>query len=231
MDIITQNLVDIERKIEAKIGAKKVKLVAVSKYASVEEIRKAYTLGIRDFGENKVQLAAQKATELEDLKELSWHFLGHLQTNKAKQALEIFDWIHTVDSLKLLKLLERLSQEKRKKLKLCFQVKLVPDQNKYGLSSEELFDLLSDFLRFRASHNFLELKGLMTILPLNSLEKPPEERVRIFRSLKVLLEKVNQKFELNFSELSMGMSSDYQEALQAGATILRIGGALFKRSL
>jgi len=229
LEIIAKNLEEIKVQINSQ-NKRKVKLIAVSKYSSVEEIKVAYALGVRDFGENKVQDAFQKAKELSSLK-INWHFLGHLQTNKVKQALKIFDWIHSVDSLKLLALINKISQKEQKTVNLCFQIKLIPDQDKYGLSKEEFFRLLTDFLENPKypKQNHLKIQGLMTILPLDFLKQSSNERIKIFSLLEKLKEKTNREFNLELSELSMGMSNDYQDALKAGATMLRIGSALFKK--
>lgn len=199
-----------------------VRLIAVTKKMSVDHIREAYQAGIRDFGENHLQEALAKIEQLQDLPDLNWHFIGHLQSNKAIKAVENFQWIHSVDNLKLAQRLERLAQEHHKNINACLQVKLLPDPTKFGWDIAQLWQdlpLLDQFLS-------LKIKGLMTILPLGLTE---QEQLNAFQSLTNLAQSINQKSwqNLNFQELSMGMSNDYQLAIQAGATMIRLGTIIF----
>ncbi len=195
-------------------------LVAVSKYTDSAQIRLAYKLGVRHFGESRVQDAERKREELVDLTDIEWHFIGKLQTNKARKAVQIFNWIHSVDSLELLEKLNIVACEEKKKPNLLLQVKLAPDPNKGGFTEAELWDNLP--LMFELS--CLPIKGLMTILPLGL---DSDERYRMFCKLAELKEQINSHFKSSLDELSMGMSGDCEEALRAGASILRIGKAIF----
>jgi Predicted enzyme with a TIM-barrel fold len=115
-----------------------VRLIAVSKQVSAEAVREAYNCGVRDFGESRIQEAAEKQSQLQDLPDINWHLIGHLQANKAAKALEQFQWIHTLDSLKLATRLSRLAGEMSCSPQVCLQVKILPDPDKYGWSVPEL---------------------------------------------------------------------------------------------
>ncbi|MFP4133583.1 MAG: YggS family pyridoxal phosphate-dependent enzyme [Halothece sp.] len=200
-----------------------VKLIAVTKTVSTEAIREAYAAGIRDFGENKIQEALAKQEELQDLSDICWHFLGHLQTNKAKKALTHFHWIHTCDRAKLAQRLNSLLGELEiPSPNLLLQVKPVKDPNKYGWEMPELLEALPTLNQY----NHLKIRGLMTILPLNQSQ---EEVAVAFGKVRDLAQQINAQKDLNFTmeELSMGMSADYPLAIEAGATMIRLGRTIF----
>ncbi|MCU0526491.1 MAG: YggS family pyridoxal phosphate-dependent enzyme [Elainella sp. Prado103] len=199
-----------------------VKLIAVSKQVSAAAIRTAYELGIRDFGESRIQEAAEKQIELADLPDLTWHLIGHLQTNKAAKALELFDWIHSVDSLKLAQRLDQLATQRLQPPKICLQVKIRTDPNKYGWTVSELLEHLPDL--DRCSH--LDIAGLMAIPPYGL---PETETRAVFEQTRQLAEQIQQQpwNHIRLRELSMGMSDDYPLAVQAGATMIRLGRTLF----
>jgi pyridoxal phosphate enzyme (YggS family) len=199
-----------------------VRLIAVSKQVSVEAMREAYAAGIRDFGESRVQEAAAKQSQLQDLPDISWHLIGHLQTNKAKKALEHFQWIHSLDSLKLAQALDRLATSLSTNPQVLLQVKLLPDPNKYGWTEEELFQ---DLPALNQCQN-LQITGLMTIAPQNLTEG---EILSLFQNTRSLAAKIQQQnwSHIQMQHLSMGMSEDYDLAVQAGATMVRLGRTLF----
>ena len=205
-----------------------VRLIAVSKTASVEKIRQAYQAGIRDFAENRVQEALTKQLQLKDLEDICWHFIGHLQSNKAKKVVESFSWIHSVDSLKIAQRLNNLAQQALNEQQIvrppqvCLQVKILPDPNKYGWEVEKLWQDLS----LITSLKFLQIKGLMVILPfgLSSLETSSAFQTASQLSLKI---RQNYNFACEFDQLSMGMSADYPLAIEAGATMIRLGTIIF----
>lgn len=199
-----------------------VRLIAVTKTVSTSAMREAYQAGIRDFGENRLQEALSKQEELKDLADVSWHFIGHIQTNKARKVIENFDWIHSVDSLKLAQRLDKLAEDKNCQPKICLQVKLLKDPNKYGW---EVQDLWADLPQLQSCHH-LNIQGLMTILPLR-LSKT--EVLTTFKANKELAREINRKqqFQLQLNQLSMGMSGDYLLAIQAGATMIRLGQIIF----
>lgn len=199
-----------------------VRLIAVTKQVSIAAMRSAYAAGIRDFGESKVQEAAVKQAALQDLTEVTWHLIGHLQTNKAAKAVEQFDWVQSVDSLKLAQRLDALAETQAKRLSVCLQVKLLPDPNKYGFTVEELLKNLE--ILDRCTH--LHIAGLMVIPP---YELAPDQTRSVFEQARELAEKIRQQAGTNLQveELSMGMSGDYLLAIQAGATMVRLGRILF----
>ena len=199
-----------------------VRLIAVTKNVSVSDMRAAYTAGIRDFGESRVQEAKQKRSQLQDLEDITWHLIGHLQRNKAKPALELFRWIHSVDSLALAQRLNQLAATLHHPPQVCLQVKLLSDPNKYGWSAKAL---RSDLATLQTLDN-LQIQGLMTILPMG-LE--PHQALQVFQQTCTLAADIKHQSEgaLPLSELSMGMSGDYPLAIEAGATMVRLGRCLF----
>lgn len=199
-----------------------VRLIAVSKYVGEADIRDAYDAGIRDFGESRIQDAQTKINALKDLPGITWHLIGHLQSNKVKPALELFDWIHSVDSLKLAIKLNRVAGELAVVPQVCLQVKVKPDPKKYGWKTEEL---LEDMHFLKGLEN-LEIKGLMSILPQGLSEL---EILRGFNDTRDFAQLIGTHSQgaLQLTELSMGMSQDYPLAITAGATMIRLGRILF----
>ena len=201
-----------------------VRLIAVTKTFEAHIVRSAYQLGIRDFGENKVQEALEKQAALSDITDATWHFIGHVQSNKSRKVLEHFNWIHSVDSLKLANRLDRQAAELNKSPNCCLQVKLVPDPSKDGFEMDELKAALPDLDKL--AH--LKICGLMVILPyrLNSARA-----LEIFEQAEALRGDLQRSpwQHLRMDELSMGMSGDFEQAIAAGATMVRIGSGLFGR--
>ena len=199
-----------------------VRLIAITKQVSVEAMREAYATGIRDFGENRLQEALFKQEQLQDLKDINWHFIGHIQKNKAKKIIEHFTWIHSVDSLALAKRLNRLAEELNQIPKVFLQVKVLPDPNKYGWQVTNLLQELSQLSQYR----HLDFQGLMTILPLGLSST---EVLEAFQETRQLATDIKQKgyANLTMKELSMGMSGDYMQAIEAGATMIRLGRIIF----
>ncbi|HEY9848257.1 MAG TPA: YggS family pyridoxal phosphate-dependent enzyme [Leptolyngbyaceae cyanobacterium] len=199
-----------------------VRLIAVTKQVSVDLIRSAYDAGIRDFGESRLQEVEAKQSQLVDLPDITWHLIGHLQSNKTKKALEHFQWIHSLDSLKLAQQLDRLAGSLDKKPHVCLQVKLLPDPNKYGWAVDELF---ADLPKLNECQN-IQIQGLMTIPPLGLTDV---EILTLFQQTRELAQNIQQQnwSNIRMQDLSMGMSDDYQLAVQAGATMVRLGTILF----
>ncbi len=196
--------------------------MAVSKQVSANAIREAYAVGIRDFGESRIQEAEVKQQELADLPDLCWHLIGHLQGNKVRKAVQIFDWIHSVDSLKLAKQIDRVAAELERKPKICLQVKILPDPDKYGWSVPEL---LADLPAIQLCEH-VDLRGLMAIPPLGLSTSQLREFFDRARDLRNQIVSSSGS-QLQLVELSMGMSGDYPEAVAAGATIIRLGSIIF----
>jgi pyridoxal phosphate enzyme (YggS family) len=199
-----------------------VRLIAVTKQVPVDAMREAYSAGVRDFGESRIQEAEAKIAQLSDLPDLNWHLIGHLQSNKAKKSLEQFQWIHSCDNLQLAQRLNRLATELSLKPNVCLQVKVVPDPDKYGWSIPDLLADLSELDQCNA----IQIRGLMTILPLGLSQ---EESLRVFEQTRELALKIGQQnwSNIQMQELSMGMSDDYHLAVQAGATMVRVGRIIF----
>lgn len=199
-----------------------VRLIAVSKQVSAQAIRSAYAAGIRDFAESRIQEAASKQAELQDLPDITWHFIGHLQSNKAKKAIEQFSWIHSVDNLKLAQRLDQLAQQLGVSPQVCLQVKILPDPNKSGWSMPELLADLPILNQYKS----LQIQGLMTIPP-SGLNAP--EILNVFKLNHQLAKEIQEQnwSHIKMQQLSMGMSGDYELAVQAGATMVRLGTILF----
>lgn len=194
-----------------------ITILAASKSQSIEKIEEAFNGGIRNFGENYLQEAEPKIDSIN--KEVIWHFIGAIQTRKAKRIAEIFDWVHTVDSLKLAKKLNDSRPESQEPLKVCVQLNIDEEDSKAGIKVHELKTFLSEV----SSLKNLDVKGLMVIpKPRNSLE----EQHSIFKEIKEIFDSLNQK-GINMDTLSMGMSSDYGPAIKEGSTIVRIGTGIF----
>lgn len=199
-----------------------VKAIAVTKQVAVEVMREAYQAGMRDFAESRIQEALPKQEQLKDLDDICWHFIGHIQSNKAKKVIEEFEWIHSCDSLKLAQRLNRLAEETGSTPKICLQVKILPDPDKYGWTRSQLLADLPELDRL--SH--LKIQGLMTILPMGLSDA---EKLTAFQATRALRDEIEQNKTVSFvlPELSMGMSGDYLLAIQAGATTIRPGRILF----
>ncbi|NJK99558.1 MAG: YggS family pyridoxal phosphate-dependent enzyme [Spirulinaceae cyanobacterium SM2_1_0] len=199
-----------------------VRLIAVTKTRSVAEVRAAYAAGLRDFAESRIQEALPKQAALVDLADICWHFIGHLQSNKAKKAIAQFHWLHTGDRLELLERLNRLAGESTHRPQVCLQVKVRPDPDKYGWSPAELMTALPAL----TTYTQIDLAGLMTILPLGL---SAAETLAAFQDLHQLRATLRQELAQPdaLPELSMGMSGDYPLAIQAGATMVRLGQAIF----
>ncbi|AFY70040.1 protein of unknown function UPF0001 [Thalassoporum mexicanum PCC 7367] len=214
-DLIADRIATIQAQLPAT-----TKLLAVSKYADTEAIRAAYAAGVRDFGESRIQEAIQKIQTLRDLKDINWHMIGSLQSNKARLAVQNFAWIHSIDRLGLARKLDRLVVESGHSPSLCLQVKLMSDPHKSGWHESEL---LAELPKLAKCQN-LKIVGLMTILPqgLN-----PDQATEVFRQTAQLAEKLRSQGWPNIRHLSMGMSGDYHLAIAAGATIVRIGSSIF----
>ncbi len=218
-DAIAKPIADRINKIRSNIPDN-VKLVAVSKYTTTTAIRAAYAAGLRDFGESRVQEAKLKQEELADLLDITWHMIGSLQSNKTRQAIAQFDWIHSIDRLSLAVQCDRLISELGKSPKFLLQVKLADDPSKSGWSESEL---LADLPELRKLEN-LDVVGLMTILPLGLDESQAHD---VFCSVGELAKKLRSLGWSSIHELSMGMSADYAIAAKAGASIIRVGTQIF----
>ena len=218
--MLSENLSSVKEKIDAAAGRAgrdpaEIKLVAVSKTHPASVVRDAIAAGITVFGENKVQEAESKIVEVgRDAAE--WHLIGHLQSNKARKAVQLFDVIHSVDSLELAERLERICEEEgRKSLSVLVQVDLAGEATKSGVAINDLPELV-DYLK---TCRRLSFDGLMVLPPFYD----DAERTRpFFKRLRELRDKI-----LSSGELSMGMTNDFEVAIEEGATLLRVGTAIF----
>jgi hypothetical protein len=199
-----------------------VTLVAVSKTFPAADVRAAFSAGVRDFGENRVQEAEPKIEALADLGAagLRWHLIGHLQSNKARRAAALFDVVQSVDSLDLGRRLARVAQDAGRELRALVQVDLAGEETKFGLPEQELMPAL-EALRGSAG---IRVEGLMVLPP---FFEEPEQARPYFRRLRGLLEQAAAAGLLAGSELSMGMSHDFEIAVEEGATMVRVGTAIF----
>ena len=196
-----------------------VRLLAVSKTFPAADVMEAYSAGQREFGENRVQELETKVPVLP--KDIVWHLIGHLQSNKAARAAELADWIHSVDSVKLVRKLSDAALKYGKKLKILLEVNVSGEESKYGIrSEEELFQVAEAAL----SAPGVELVGLMTMAPAGA---DRETLKKVFAGLRNMRDELQLKFSVKLPELSMGMSGDYPAAIAEGATIVRIGTAIF----
>ncbi len=224
--MISENIADIQKKIaiaatKSNRSPEDIKLVAVSKRFPVSVIQEAYAGGQTLFGENYIQEVQQKWPELPE--QIRFHFIGHLQTNKAKFAAESCAMVETVDRLKLARALNKRLEELEKDMDILVQVNIGEDPDKSGVSAEETENLLHEL----KSISRIRVCGLMTMPP---IEPAPELSRPYFRSLRLLSEKLSGKnlfFDNERIELSMGMSSDFLIAIEEGATIVRVGTAIF----
>ena len=198
-----------------------VRLVAVSKTVPAERIREAFEAGLRDFGENRVQEAARKKPLLEGL-DITWHLIGHLQSNKARKARDLFKYVHSIDSLHVAAKLHEAASSSDAQLPILLQVNLGGEVTKFGLREEDAPEMADAVSRLPS----LNLRGLMLIPP---FFENPEEARRTFRRLRELAERITAGRLPNVSmkELSMGMSHDFEVAIEEGATMIRVGTAIF----
>ncbi len=201
----------------AKRDPDEVKLVAVSKTVEPSRIQEAIEAGVSILGENYVQEAQKKIEAISQ--KVSWHFIGHLQTNKAKYAVRLFDMIHSLDSLSLAEELNRRAEKEGRRLKVMIEVNLSGETTKFGTEQEKALELARSVLLLRN----LSLVGLMTMPPYFD---DPERSRPYFIQLRGLKEKMEQE-GICLSDLSMGMSNDFEVAIEEGATYVRVGTAIF----
>ncbi len=195
------------------------KIIAVTKYYDINKMIEAFEAGLRDFGENKALDALEKISKIDDTikSESIYHFIGHLQTNKVKYVVGNFEYIHSVDSLKVAQCIDREANKKGIIQKILIQVNNAKEPQKFGIAPEKLEKLIEEVSLLKS----VKLEGLMNIAPLTENKK---ELQRLFSEMR----KLKEKFHLK--ELSMGMSHDYQIAAEQGATMIRLGKILFENN-
>ena len=223
--MIKENLKYIEDEIKKVCEKKNIDkntctLIAVSKTKPVELIKEAYDYGIRDFGENKVQEILEKYEQLP--KDIRWHMIGHLQTNKVKMILDKVEYIHSIDSLKLASVIDKEAKKKGIVVKGFLELNIVGEETKFGFSVEELNSIVEELAVF----GNLRIIGLMIVAPFVDIAEKNRE---IFKKMKKIAVDINAKkiHNVEISELSMGMSGDYLVAIEEGSTFVRVGSSIF----
>lgn len=198
----------------------KVKLVAVSKTFNSDRILEAYSYGLRDFGENRVQEALLKIDQLKEYKDIRWHLIGHLQSNKVKKC-NVFSFIQSIDSIKLVEELCKFEDSERPDI--LIQINSSRELTKSGLYFEQVYPFFDELIE-KDLINKIKIRGLMTIGPLTE----DVEKIRLaFRQTRKIYEELQVKYNLTFDILSMGMSDDYKIAIEEGSTMVRIGSLIF----
>ena len=223
--MITENLKTVHSNIEAACRAvgrdpKEVTLIAVSKTKPVSMLQDAYDSGERCFGENKVQEIMDKCPQLPA--DINWHMIGHLQRNKVKYIVDKVAMIHSVDSLRLAETIEQEAAKHQVTVPILLEVNVAQEESKFGLKISEVLPLVESIAKFP----HIKIMGLMTIAPY--VENPEENRA-VFRQLKKLSVDIDTKNinNVNMSVLSMGMTGDYQVAIEEGSTMVRVGTGIF----
>lgn len=223
--MLEEQLREVEKKIQSACdragrNRSEVTLIAVSKTKPIPVLQEAYDLGVRVFGENKVQELTEKYEALPD--DIQWHMIGHLQTNKVKYIIDKADLIHSVDSLKLAETIEKEAAKKGLTVRILVEVNVAEEESKFGLKIAEVIP----FIEKIAAFPHIRVCGLMTIAP---FVENPEENRPIFANLHKLSVDIEKKNidNVNVSILSMGMTNDYEVAIEEGATMVRVGTGIF----
>ena len=201
----------------SKRSVEDVTLIGASKSQTIEKIIVAYEEGIKNFGENYLQEAEEKISKLDQ--DIIWHFIGSIQSRKAKRIAEIFDWVHTIDSFKVAEKLNSSRPKSKGALNACLQLNIDDEESKSGLKIENLDEIIQ---KVESLEN-LKIRGLMVIPQPRDSE---EEQRKVFRKVKEIYDSLIRQGH-NFDTLSMGMTSDYGVAIQEGATMIRIGTGIF----
>ena len=219
-DTIKQNLLQIQE----EIAPFKPNIIAVTKYFDENAIIAAYNAGIKDFAESRAVEAIAKINNLPDeIKQNShFHFIGHLQTNKVKKVVNHFDFIHSVDSLKLVQVISEEAYKINKTQNILLELNNAGEEQKFGFSKSELMKSFPEIIKLPN----IKVLGLMNMAPLNAGEKEIET---LFTDVKETQETLNKMFNCNMLEISMGMSQDYKIAARCGSTMLRVGRKLFTK--
>ncbi|MBX9668925.1 MAG: YggS family pyridoxal phosphate-dependent enzyme [Candidatus Obscuribacterales bacterium] len=209
--------------IRDQLGQQPVRLIAVSKAASPSQMEEAFQCGVTEFGENRVQDALKKMQQLSPhvVQNTNWHLIGHLQTNKVKQVVGNFALIHSVDSSRLAREISAAAIKKGVVQAVLLQVMVIPDPDKSGFSPQQLRSEMTDLIALAG----IKIEGLMTITPLT------DDRnvwIESFTRLRELKDELSGTHDIELKELSMGMTNDWQEAVECGATMVRIGRAIFQ---
>ena len=230
--MLSQRIYEVQSRIKkAALRVKRkpadVELISVTKSVPIETIRELISLGVYHIGESNVQSALTKYRELQQTtnnepQTVVWHMIGHLQTNKVHDAVALFDWIHSVDSLRLAEKIHQSAQKLQKVMPILIEVNISGEKNKYGVQPEDLFELISAVNLLKG----IRIEGLMTMAPKVS---DPEQTRPYFQHLTRLQAQLREQYQspYRFPHLSMGMSQDFEIAIEEGATMIRVGSAIF----
>lgn len=212
-------------RIRKELGESKATVIAVSKYVGVDKMIEAFNAGITEFGESRIQDALKKRDDMPPnmASDIHWHFIGHLQTNKVKKAVGNFHLIHSVDSERLALAISEEAASRGLVQAILLQVKIVTDENKSGFESNELKKSFGEIMKLPG----IKIEGLMTMSPLTEDKSIWQQ---CFSGLFELRSELENAYAVKLPELSMGMSDDWNEALKCGATMVRIGRAIFENS-
>ena len=223
--MLAENLQEVERNIQeackkANRSRDDVTLIAVSKTKPISMLKEIYDLGVRNFGENKVQELCEKHPQMHE--DLNWHLIGHLQRNKVKNIIDKATLIHSVDSIRLAETIEKEAAKKDLIVDILMEVNVAEEESKFGLKVEEVIPAIETIATFP----HIRIRGLMTIAP---FVENPEENRSIFARLQKLSVDIRSKNidNVNVDILSMGMTNDYQVAIEEGATMVRVGTGIF----
>ena len=226
---IAENVADITKRVDLSAqrsprNPQEITLMAVAKTVPADRIREAYDAGIRVFGENRVQEFASKADALRNLAEAEWHLIGHLQSNKSAKATELFGHVDSLDSIRLAEKLNSAASQLSKKLSVLIEINIGGEQVKSGVAPDS--PELESLLGIAPELSSLEFRGLMTVPPYND---DPEQSRRYFRRMRALFEQIRSRNlqAIRMDVLSMGMSHDFEVAIEEGSTCVRIGTAIF----
>ena len=231
--MIKENILKIKERVSlicARINREpnSITIVAVSKGRTTQQIKEAIEAGITDIGENRVQEATIKYSGLRDVGyglRVKWHMVGHLQTNKVKEAVKIFDLIQSVDSLRLAREIDKEAAKANKIQDILIEIKTSPEATKFGVKPEEAIEVIKDIADFK----HINIKGLMTIAPL--VDNPQKARP-YFKMLRELMDGINESRITNHESriLSMGMTDDFEVAIEEGSNMVRLGRAIFENT-
>ena len=226
---IAENVADITKRVDLSAqrsprNPQEITLMAVAKTVPADRIREAYDAGIRVFGENRVQEFASKADALRNLAEAEWHLIGHLQSNKSAKATELFGHVDSLDSIRLAEKLNSAASQFGKKLSILIEINIGSEQAKSGVAPDS--PELESLLGIAPELSSLEFRGLMTVPPYNN---DPEQSRPYCRRMRALFEQIRSRNlqAIRMDVLSMGMSHDFEVAIEEGSTCVRIGTAIF----
>lgn len=217
-EVIQKNLLQIQE----EIAPYRPNIIAVTKYFDGNAIIEAYNAGLRNFAESRVIEASEKINNLpqEIRKNSKFHFIGHLQTNKVKKVIEIFEYIHSVDSVKLAEKISEEAGKIGKTQKILIQINNAGEEQKFGFAKDEVFDAFAKIILLKN----LDVRGVMNMAPLGASE---DELTRLFSEIREIRDNLEKEFDCKLNDISMGMSQDYKIAAREGSTMLRIGRKLF----